>query len=64
MPPIYPWKCTACGERVEIVHKITDSHVPPEGACKKCEGTEWAKAPPSGTILNKGASWGAGKGRW
>lgn len=33
--PLYEYECTKCGERVEIIQKISD---PPHSHCPKCSG--------------------------
>ena len=33
--PLYEYECTKCGERVEIIQKISD---PPYSHCPKCSG--------------------------
>ena len=33
--PLYEYECTKCGERVEIIQKISD---PPYSHCLKCRG--------------------------
>ena len=33
--PIYEYRCTACGEEIEIIQKISDR---PRRKCKKCSG--------------------------
>jgi putative FmdB family regulatory protein len=33
--PLYEYKCTNCGERVEVIQRSSDS---PQGPCPKCGG--------------------------
>ena len=33
--PLYEYKCTKCGERVEIIQRVSD---PPYSHCPKCGG--------------------------
>jgi putative FmdB family regulatory protein len=49
--PLYEYECTKCGERVEILQKISD---PPYSHCPKCSG-EMRKLASSPAIQFKGS---------
>lgn len=51
--PIYEYECYKCGERFEVVQKITDK---PLTTCRKCSGTLRKVLSPAGFVL-KGSGW-------
>ncbi len=51
--PIYEYECTHCGDRFEVVQKITDK---PLCTCSKCSGDLKKILSPTGFVL-KGSGW-------
>ncbi len=51
--PTYEYKCTKCGDRFEIVQKITAQ---PLSTCSKCSGDLRKVLSPAGFVL-KGSGW-------
>ena len=51
--PLYEYQCSQCGERVEIIQKISD---PPYSHCPKCGG-EMKKLLSAPAIQFKGSGW-------
>lgn len=51
--PLYEYQCGQCGERVEIIQKISD---PPYTHCPKC-GSEMKKLVSAPAIQFKGSGW-------
>lgn len=51
--PIYEYECTKCGDRFEIVQKITAQ---PLSTCSKCSGGLRKVLSPTGFVL-KGSGW-------
>lgn len=49
--PLYEYQCTKCGERIEIIQKISD---PPYSHCPKC-GSDMRKLISSPAIQFKGS---------
>ena len=49
--PLYEYQCTKCGERVEIIQKLSD---PPYSHCPKC-GSDMRKLVSSPAIQFKGS---------
>ncbi|HET7712327.1 MAG TPA: FmdB family zinc ribbon protein [Thermoanaerobaculia bacterium] len=49
--PLYEYKCVACGERIEIIQRVSD---PPYSHCPKCGG-EMKKLFSSPAIQFKGS---------
>jgi putative FmdB family regulatory protein len=38
--PLYAYRCKACGNEFEEVHKIVDRNIPVEAPCSKCGETQ------------------------
>lgn len=51
--PTYEYKCDACGERFEVVQRITED---PLTECRSCKGTIRRVIGPAGFVL-KGGGW-------
>lgn len=51
--PLYEYQCTDCGERVEIIQRLSD---PPPAHCAKCNG-EMKKLVSAPAIQFKGSGW-------
>ncbi|HJQ40394.1 MAG TPA: FmdB family zinc ribbon protein [Thermoanaerobaculia bacterium] len=51
--PLYEYQCTQCGEREEIIQKLSD---PPYSHCPKCGG-EMKKLISAPAIQFKGTGW-------
>lgn len=51
--PLYEYQCVQCGERVEIIQRISD---PPHSECEKCGG-EMKKLMSAPAIQFKGSGW-------
>ena len=51
--PLYEYECTKCGERIEIIQKMSD---PLYSHCPKCSG-EMRKMASSPAIQFKGSGW-------
>ena len=51
--PLYEYQCAQCGERVEIIQKMSD---PPHAHCAKCGG-EMKKLMSAPAIQFKGSGW-------
>ena len=52
--PIYDYKCRACGNRFQLVRKITDESAPP---CKACGSAETEKVISPSAFVLKGSGW-------
>jgi putative FmdB family regulatory protein len=51
--PLYEYQCVQCGERVEIIQRLSD---PPHTECAKCGG-EMKKLMSAPAIQFKGSGW-------
>lgn len=51
--PFYDYKCTSCGNRIEVIHGVND---PGPGACDRCGGP-MRKMLSSPSIVFKGSGW-------
>lgn len=51
--PLYEYQCTLCGERVEIIQRLSD---PPYSHCPKCGG-DMKKLHSAPAIQFKGSGW-------
>ena len=51
--PLYEYQCVQCGERVEVIQRLTD---PPQSVCGKCGG-EMKKLLSAPAIQFKGSGW-------
>jgi putative FmdB family regulatory protein len=51
--PIYEYECTKCGERIEVIRKMSD---PPLKRCRACSGKLQRLLSPVG-IQFKGSGW-------
>ena len=51
--PLYEYQCNVCGERTEVIQKISD---PPHSHCPKCGG-EMKKLMSAPAIQFKGSGW-------
>jgi putative FmdB family regulatory protein len=51
--PLYEYQCTQCGERVEIIQRLSD---PPYSHCPKCGG-DMKKLLSAPAIQFKGSGW-------
>jgi putative FmdB family regulatory protein len=51
--PIYEYECTQCGERLDVVQKVTDQ---PLRICSKCSGTLRKVLSQTAFVL-KGSGW-------
>jgi len=51
--PLYEYQCVQCGERVEIIQRLSD---PPHSECAKCGG-EMKKLMSAPAIQFKGSGW-------
>ena len=51
--PLYEYQCTQCGERVEVIQKLSD---PPYSHCPKCGG-DMKKLVSAPAIQFKGSGW-------
>lgn len=51
--PLYEYQCTECGERVEIIQRLSD---PPPAHCAKCNG-DMKKLVSAPAIQFKGSGW-------
>ena len=67
--PIYCHRCRKCGQEVEVIRKIVDSHLPPEpdeipttSEASQCEH-DWEKLLDAGIGVARMPGW-AGKGHW
>ena len=52
--PIYDYKCGACGNRFQLVRKITDESSP---SCKACGSAETEKVISPSAFVLKGSGW-------
>lgn len=65
MPPMYDWRCKACGKEETILTQSFDDYnkPPEEEKDEKCEKHDWEKQ--MGTFkLTRGANWTGRKGSW
>ena len=51
--PLYEYQCNVCGEKTEVIQKISD---PPQSHCAKCGG-EMKKLMSAPAIQFKGSGW-------
>jgi len=51
--PLYEYQCNVCGERTEVIQKLSD---PPSSHCPKCGG-EMKKLISAPAIQFKGSGW-------
>ncbi len=51
--PIYEYRCTKCGHKIEIIQKVSD---PAITVCEKCEGPMSKIISPAG-LMFKGSGW-------
>lgn len=51
--PIYEYKCSKCGNTVEVIQKVSD---PPISECVKCSGAMTKVISPAG-LMFKGSGW-------
>lgn len=51
--PLYEYECTQCGERVEVIQRLSD---PPYAHCPKCNG-DMKKLLSAPAIQFKGSGW-------
>lgn len=51
--PIYEYKCSKCGHRIEIIQKMSDQ---PVTVCEKCNGAMSKVISPAGLVF-KGSGW-------
>ena len=51
--PIYEYKCSKCGHRIEILQKMSDQ---PVTVCEKCNGAMSKVISPAGLVF-KGSGW-------
>jgi putative FmdB family regulatory protein len=51
--PLYEYQCTQCGERVEVIQRLSD---PPYSHCPKCSG-DMKKLFSAPAIQFKGSGW-------
>lgn len=51
--PIYEYRCSKCGHKIEILQKVND---PPVTVCDKCDGAMSKVISPAG-LMFKGSGW-------
>jgi putative FmdB family regulatory protein len=52
--PLYEYRCDACGQRVEVIQKLSD---PPPDACRACGKGPLVRLLSSPAIQFKGSGW-------
>jgi len=51
--PIYEYKCSKCGHKIEVIQKMSDQ---PITVCEKCNGSMSKVISPAG-LMFKGSGW-------
>lgn len=51
--PIYEYRCTKCGHKIEVIQKVSD---PPVTVCEKCDGP-MSKVISAAGLMFKGSGW-------